>query len=41
MSVSRIPARRLCRENASARFVARVDFPTPPLALETAMTWLT
>lgn len=38
ISVSRMPVRRLCLENARARFTAKVDFPTPPFALDTAMT---
>lgn len=37
-SVSRMPVRKLCLEKAKARLTARVDFPTPPLALDTAMT---
>jgi len=41
MSVSRMPVRRLWREKAKARLTASVDLPTPPLALETAMTWST
>lgn len=41
MSVSRIPVRRLWRENERARFIARVDFPTPPFALDTAIIFFT
>lgn len=41
ISVSRIPERSPRRAYARARFTAMVDFPTPPLAEETAITFLT
>ena len=41
MSVSRIPVCRPCWARARARFTAIVDLPTPPLALETAITFWT
>jgi hypothetical protein len=41
MSVSRIPVRFPRRASASERFTATVDFPTPPLADETHITFST
>ena len=37
MSASRIPTLRLRDFKARARFVAKVDLPTPPLALDIAI----
>ncbi len=34
-----MPTRAPCCASETARFTATVDFPTPPLPLETAMTW--